>query len=172
LWSEAEPKTFLTWARANATRSAALYVTALATGARLGELLGLQWGQVDFVSGSIVIDRQLNETASGVVDRSRPTRELKTQRSRRTVPCEAGLLSVLKRHQEDAVDGGPSGFVFAGSSGRPQTRGNALRQFKRHAKAAGVPVLPFHCLRHMSATGLIESGQSPKLVQERLGHAR
>lgn len=81
----------------------------------------------------------------------------------------------LKRQLGEIDEAGPrwqeNGLVFATGLGAPLDRHNLLRQFKRRLKAAGLPEVPFHNLRHTCATILFSRNTHPKLVQSLLGHA-
>ena len=62
--------------------------------------------------------------------------------------------------------------VFCGDDGKPLSRFPVRWAFRKILKAAGLPELRFHDLRHTSATLLLQAGVHPKIVQERLGHAK
>jgi len=63
-------------------------------------------------------------------------------------------------------------FVFTASSGRPFDQRNVGRMFRRVLRAAGLPRMRFHDLRHSCASLLLTQGISPRVVMETLGHSR
>jgi integrase len=63
------------------------------------------------------------------------------------------------------------GLVFTTPEGDPVHPDRMSQAFARHSKAAGLPPLPLHGLRHSHASTLLEAGVHPKVVQERLGHS-
>jgi integrase len=146
----------------------ALYVLALTTGMRRGELLALRWPDVDLERGSLQVTGGLvrDSRADGGQLRVGPP---KTKRSRRQV--ELGVLAVdaLRRHRARAS---ASGFVFATPTGHPLDPGNVLRRsFWPLLARTGVPHIRFHDLRHTAATLQFGMGTHPKVVADMLGHA-
>jgi integrase len=160
---------------ASGDRLEALYVLAVHTGMREGELLGLKWEDVDLECSVCRLRRALvregGKTALG---------DLKTPKSRRSVRLTRAaaivLRSHLKRQLEEMERLGslyqPGGLVFATESGTLINPSNLRnRSFKPLLKRAGLPDICFHDLRHTCATLLLSQGTHPKLVQELLGHA-
>lgn len=147
----------------------ALYVTALTTGLRQGELLGLSWDDVDLDKGSITVRRTLNEL-SGHLSFGEP----KTRSGRRTVTLPLFTVKVLREHRKSQLKDGlaGSGLVFTDTQGGAVRSQNMTRRsFKPLLKKAGLPEIRFHDLRHTHATLLLQQEVNPKLVQERLGHS-
>jgi integrase len=147
---------------ASGTRLKALYVLAVHTGMRQGELFNLRWDDVDLDIGVLRV------------------RGTKTARSRRTVTLSEAASEVLRSHLErqlGEIDGAGSlwrenGLVFATEIGTPLNRHNLTqRSFKPLLEQAGLPQIRFHDLRHTCATILLSQGVHAKLVQELLGHA-
>jgi integrase len=153
---EKQAKGLLKAARGN--RSEALYVLAVTTGMRQGELLGLQWKDVDLDSGTLRVNRTI---FSGVV--SPP----KTTKSRRSIKLSKSALVALKNHEKT------SEWVFSTASGKPINHSNLrIRSWKPLLKKANLPPdTRFHDLRHTCATLLLGKGVHPKIVQELLGHS-
>src|SRR5215212_10153869 len=159
-------------------RLEALYVLAIHTGLRQGELLGLKWDDVDLDDGSIQVRRTLAITKSGPVFTSP-----KTARSRRSVKLTSKATEALKSHLErqlgeiDRVGslwspGDADGLIFASETGEPLDRRAVTKQkFKPLLKRAGLPEIRFHDLRHTCATLLLTRNVNPKIVSEMLGHA-
>ncbi len=149
----------------------ALYVLALTTGLRQGELLGLSWSDVDLEAGRVRVRRTLG------VRNGKPTfGQPKTAHSRRTVALTPKAVAVLKRHrgrQRDAHLYDVTDLVFCTSRGTPIAPTNLIRQsFKPLLKRSGLPNIRFHDLRHTCATLLLGRGTHPKVVQDLLGHAQ
>lgn len=171
VWTEEQVMRFLEVARKS--RYYALFHTALATGMRLGELLGLTWEDVDLKEGTIHVSRSLT------VHTVREWQAPKTPHSQRKIPLDEATTEVLrqwrKRQFQDRLWAGPSwqehNLVFATRAGRPLYKCAVLRALKTIAGHAGVPPIRFHDLRHTHATLLLRQGVHPKVVAERLGHA-
>jgi len=159
-------------------RLQALYVLAIYTGLRQGELLGLKWDDVDLEDGSLQVRRTLSITKSGPVFTSP-----KTAGSRRSVKLTSKAIAALKSHLErqlgemDKVGslwspGDADGLIFASETGEPLDRRVVTKlKFKPLLKRAGLPEIRFHDLRHTCATLLLTRNVNPKIVSEMLGHA-
>ncbi len=155
---------------ARGDRLEALAVLAVATGLRQGELLGLQWHDVDLAAGTLAVRRQL----LGHNDGSFELGELKTPKSRRLVELPAVAVAALAAHRGRlATPPLPADLVFTDTRGGPLRRSNLLRRwFVPLLARAGLPRVRFHDLRHTHATLLLTQGVNPKVVQERLGHSQ
>ena len=139
-----------------------LFATAVLTGMRLGELLGLQWGDIDWNGGTIRVRRSMWNNQF---------QEPKSSRSVRNVVMTATLASILVAHKTVAP-ANVDDLVFT----TPQ--GNHIRYFDLRAGVfhpsllrAGLPVMRIHDLRHTFASLLIDQGENLKFVQQQLGHA-
>ena len=155
----------------------ALYVLALTTGMREGELLGLKWEDVDFAHKTV----QVRRTISRVPREGFKVAEPKTPKSRRSIHLTDLALESLKRHRvrqrEARLSVGPlwdeQGWIFCNAVGHPIEVTNMLkRSFRPLLIKAGVPSITFHCLRHSTASLLLSLGIHPKIVQELLGHSQ
>lgn len=155
----------------------ALYVLALTTGAREGELLALKWDDFDLALGRM----QIRRTITRLVNKGFTVSEPKTAKSRRAVHLTALAIQALKRHRlrqnearlaaGDAWD--QQGWVFCNSVGRPIDAGNMIRRsFRPLLQKAGLPIIRFHDLRHSAASLLLSLDVHPKIVQELLGHSQ
>ncbi len=160
---------------ARGDRLEALYVLAITTGLRQGELLGLKWGDVDLEAATLQVRRTLT-TAKGGPVLAAP----KTKGSRRTVRLSETALQALRGHLErqlDEIDRAgdlyqENGLIFASEIGEPLDRRYiTTRRFKPFLKRAGLPQIRFHDLRHTCATLLLLKNVNPKVVSEMLGHA-
>lgn len=152
-----------------------LYVLLATTGMRRGEALGMRWSDLD-LDGSELCIRQTITTADGDIVVSSP----KTKRSRRIVYLDEVTVAVLRAHRqrqrEERLSAGPSwnpdpGLVFCDEIGDPIHPDRITREFAGLVRAAGLPVIRLHDLRHTYATVALKAGVQPKLVSERLGHA-
>jgi integrase len=156
-------------------RMEALYVLALSTGLRQGELLGLTWSGLDSEAGELRVSQAL-QRIQGQLQFVAP----KTAKSRRSVTLPEVALEALRAHRarqaEDRLFAGSgwheSGLVFTTRRGTPLEPRNATRGFKRFLRRAGLPDMRFHDLRHSFATLLLIQGASPRVVMEMLGHSQ
>jgi integrase len=133
-----------------------LFLTALVTGMRKGELLALRWEDIDFDRCTISITGSLGQ------DRQRAS--TKTARGRR-IPVPGQLIDELDRLPRLCE------YVWCTPTGRPVSPRNLDRQFKNLLAKAELPDIRFHDLRHTHASLLLAAGVHPKVVQERLGHS-
>ncbi len=168
-----EAKRLLEAARGD--RLEALYVLAIHTGLRQGELLGLKWEDVDLEARMLHVRRTLT-TAKGGPVLSTP----KTKGSRRSVKLTQSAVEALRSHlqrQLGEIDRAGSlwqenGLIFASETGTPLDRRHVTtRHFKPLLKRAGLSRVRFHDLRHTCATLLLTKNVNPKIVSEMLGHA-
>ncbi len=160
---------------ANGNRLEALYVLAVHTGMREGELLGLKWEDVDFECDVLRLRHGLVREGSKTT-----LGDLKTPKSRRSIRLTRAAVDGLRNHLERQLEElermgflyQPGGLVFATEAGTPINPSNLRnRSFKPLLKRAGLPNICFHDLRHTCATLLLSQGTHPKLVQELPGHA-
>lgn len=162
---------------ASGHRSEALYVVALHTGLRQGELLGLLWEDLDLKAGRLSVRRSLKITDHGL-----DLGSTKNNTSRRSVPLNRVAVAALKAHrtrqnQERLRTGDlweDHGLVFPNRVGKPMDHGNLyLREYKPLLKGAGLEDqgFTFHALRHTFATELFNQGKRPKVIQSLLGHS-
>lgn len=153
-------------AAAAGTRLETLVCTALFTGMRLSELLGLTWDCVDWRAGTILVNKQLALPAhrtSGLF------LSPKNGKSRTIVPASA-VLDALKHHQ--AAQNFPrAGLVFTMPDGGPVDQWRARRWFHELLDAAGLSGVRFHDLRHTYAVNALRAGDDIKTVQSNLGHS-
>jgi integrase len=172
-WSAAEASRFLDTVKDH--RHYAFYLTAVMTGMRLGELLGLRWSDVDLQGNTLYIQQTLLKGGQNPV-----YGHAKTEKSRRQIALPEAVVRALKQNkalqnQERLVWGSDyrdTGLVFTKDTGNhldPTYMSRGL--FKRLIAAAGVPDIRFHDLRHTHATLMLKNGVNPKVVSERLGHS-
>jgi len=147
---------------ARGDRFEALYVLAVTTGMRLGELLALNWRDVDLRSRTVTVNGSVAITLDGETVVGAP----KTDAAKRTIPLPARAsqaIATLPRRGE---------LLFPTAIGGPM-RGTAFahNQFHPMRERAGLSVMPFHDLRHTAATHMLEDGTPPHVVSAVLGHA-
>jgi integrase len=142
----------------------ALYVLAITTGIRQGELIGLQWKDIDLDGGTLRINRSVYE---GIV--SPP----KTSAGRRTIRLSKLAQSALKQHRVESAKRRISEWVFPNANGTPIGHQNLHnRSWKPLLKRAGLPhSVRFHDLRHSCISLLLGQGVPVKVVSEMVGHA-
>lgn len=141
---------------------------AVHTGMRKGELLGLQWQDVDLELNVLRIERSIQYLPHGVGLLVRPP---KTRYGRRSIAVSAGIRSRLRDYRAAARETSAGSFVFCRPDGQPLRTDSVSAKFRRLAENAGLAGIRFHDLRHTSATLLLGGGIHPKVVSERLGHA-
>ena len=147
---------------------AAIFLCALRTGMRLGELLELHWADIDFGNRCIHVRR------SRVAGKVTSTKN----RQRRRVDMSFMLTETLKRlraaRKRAALKTGtsPAPWVFTTPAGK-QVDGDNLRSrvFYRVLATAELPRIRLHDLRHTYASLLIQQGESLAYVQQQLGHS-
>jgi len=160
-------------AAAEGSRVAVPLLVLVSLGVRRGELLALQWDDVDLEARSVSVRRTLEESSAGV-----HLKEPKTVRSSRTIALPASTVAALRAHhaaQQRARLAAGAEFnrldlVFPGPDGEPWRPSTFAAACRRVFKKAGL-TCRLHDLRHTHATMLLRQGVHPKIVQERLGHA-
>lgn len=164
-------------ARAREDRFRNLYVAAVRTGLRQGELLGLKWEDLNLGASpaSVTLRRSLAPKLGGGFYFT-PTKR-KTQRRRLALLDEAaGALRTqreLQAEERQTRQWRENGLVFPSTIGTPMNARNLYsRYFKPTLRSTDLPDISFHDLRHTFASiMLFEWGASPRFVQEALGHA-
>jgi integrase len=171
--SPAEARTLLKTARGD--RLEALYVLAVQTGMRQGELLALKWQDVDLENAAVSVRRTITMSKGRIL-----LGELKTKKSRRTIRLTDAAVQALRDHLAHQVEEigrlgdlyKDQGLVFASQVGTPINPTNLRRRsFAALLQRARLPKIRFHDLRHTCATLLLCHNVHPKYVQELLGHA-
>jgi integrase len=162
-------------------RLEALFILALASGLRRGELIGLKWQDINFLTGTLQVRRILTRVPSKLPGKGYVEAEPKTEKGRRSILLPPFVIEALKQHRvkqlASKLKAGSAwqdhDYVFCTSIGTHlnPTR-DVLDQLKALLKKAGLPDIRFHDLRHSSATMLLGMGVHPKIVQEILGHSQ
>lgn len=156
-WSPVETRQFLQ--ATEGTRWHLAWRLVLETGLRQGEVLGLRWEDVDWDRGWLLIRRE--------IDPQGRVADLKTDHSRRVLALAAGLLDALR----EAAATASGDWIIGTRTNTPVRPRNLARAFMAAQRAAGVPMIRFHDLRHTNASLLLEAGTDPKIVSDRLGHS-
>ncbi len=140
-----------------ALRDAAIFEALYSTGCRIGEMVGVKWGEIDFDNGTLIV------TGKGSKER--------------LVILGAPALQALRRLRARAGELLANGAddqarAFLSDRGNALTNRAVERQMKRYLAAAGLSAdLTPHKLRHSFATHLLDAGADLRAVQEMLGHA-
>ena len=175
-FDDAQITAFLTAIQGN--RFETLFILTLFTGMREGEVLGLTWDCIDFHTGIISVEKQMQLHQ----DKGSKGYELvspKNGRSR-TITAAQTVLARLQQQrrwqmQQKLLLGSdwqnPEGLVFTNEFGTHLTKPTVYREYKRIVAAIGCPDARFHDLRHSYAVAAIRAGDDIKTVQGNLGHA-
>lgn len=164
IWTPGEAKTFL--AMAAGQPYSPLWHLALHTGMRKGELIGLQWDDLDLDRGRLAVRRTLSESGPG-----REPDDTKTGQSR-TIDLDAGTVLLLKAHRLRARNSAdPSGYVLQTAAQTPLSPFNIIRAMDLLIVGSGVPRIRFHDLRHSCSSILLGNGVPVHVVSRMLGHA-
>jgi integrase len=169
IWSDDEIEALIDAAERMALQPEARYDysplirTALFTGLRLGELLGLQWQDVDIHEGVLYVRRQWLRTGT-----YGPT---KTKAGTRRVPISDDMrkyLAALKFSSRHSNEDDP---VFAARNGKPLVHRSVTRRgFEPAAVSAGIDGVSFHDMRHAFASRMIDRGITSTVLAKIMGH--
>lgn len=162
VWDEVEMNRFLK--ETQDSRFHVVYLLALTTGMRKGEILGLQWKHIDFQNATISVQQTIV-----YANKKLYLKEPKSARSRRLITIPDNVVQYLKRYKlrqpPNELD-----MIVAGLT-HPLVYPSILEKvFYADLERVDVPKIRFHDMRHTHATILLKLGENPKIVQERLGH--
>ncbi|AUN16101.1 site-specific integrase [Clostridium botulinum] len=157
-----------------------LFLTALDSGLRQGELFALTWNDIDFNNKCITVNKSFKSIKNIKTNKYENIIQTpKTDKSIRVVPIPSRLTDKLKQHKlsqktqrlKMANLYENNNLVFCNKFGKYLDSGNVLKKFKKILKDNKLEVRKFHDLRHTYATRLFELGEEPKTVQTLLGHS-
>ena len=146
------------------------------TGVRLGELMGLEWQDVDFKNGIISINR----SSQYLSDMGVFTKTPKTESSIREIAIPEFIISLLEEYklwyeEQKSIYGElwtNSDRLFVQADGKPMHPSSISKWFVRYVSTIGLPVINFHGLRHTNASLLVAQNVDIAVVSARLGHAQ
>ena len=147
---------------------------AIATGMRRGELLALQWQDVDLKHCQISCERSLEQTRAGL-----RIKGPKSKHGRRTISLPSSAVALLREHHKAQLElrlqlgmGEPSSdaLVFCDYEGKPIGPNHLSVMWRRALARLDIPKIKFHALRHSHASALIAAGVDVVKVSRRLGH--
>lgn len=154
------------------------FLGAMLGGFRRGELVALEWPEVDFTNNTIQVIKSISLTQNGEAKEKRP----KTETSHREVDMPEWFMEELKEYfnlwqtERDLMgnqwQGEERQYVFHNGVGKPYYYNTPSMVWRRFIQRHGLPEARLHDLRHTAATLLIESETDLKVVQERLGHTK
>ena len=169
---------------ARATPLEALWVLAVTTGLRQGELLALQWSEVDLEGASVRVIGTLTRIDVEAAGLGQPKTHRviappKSSRSRRRVEIGALALEALREHRRSQVEQRlhagslwvDRDLVFCGATGGHLHPVQLNRELRSLLTSAALPAIRFHDLRHTAASLLLGRDVNPKKVSEMLGHS-
>ena len=165
-WDEAN--LFLETCQKHFPKHFVFFLCALRTGMRLGELLALQWGDVDWNSFFIEVKRSYKRGLTGL------TKTGKIRRVDMSEQLMTNLKMLYKKRQKEALQSVGREDVIETifhRNGKPMEQNYIRRIFKRILKKAGLRDMKLHNTRHTFASQLLSSGVSPVYVKEQLGHS-
>ena len=172
IWDAEQLRIFLNSQRED--RLFPLWWLATMTGLRRGELAGLRWRDLDLDAGLLHVRQTIV-----VVGYHAVVSESKTPKSRRTIGLDPATVAALRQHRARqaeellavGIQRSDDGHVFVREDGRSYHPQQLTKMLASRAKAAGVPVVRLHALRHGHATAGLEMGIPMKVMSERLGHS-
>lgn len=162
IWDEVQVARFRDRIRGDALEP--LYLLALGTGLRKGEILGLRWSDVDLARGTLTVARQQTYTLGGV-----GYDDPKTRQGLRSMSLPRFVLAALAGLR--AVTPGDGAIFRLGDQPLTAHRLEYRWQRLRATFPPELPAITFHDLRHIHATIALGAGVDAKVISQRLGHS-
>ena len=169
-------------ATAKETYSGEVFIMALGTGMRIGELLALMWSDIDWEENTIYVNKTLNIVKDFENKEAKWHKEFgspKTISSKRKIPLINSLQNLLRKYKQtqdeikskalDAYE--DNDLIFATQLGKPLDPRNMQRTLRTIADKTDIKNLHAHCLRHTFATRGLENGIELVVMKELLGHS-
>lgn len=175
VWSDKDLKKIIE--NLDNSRIRLLIILAVNTGCRIGELLGLRYGDVR--EGKLFIDKKLSSEAQIEADAKKTRKfeisEPKTASSIRNIPLSEKTLAEVEKHKtwhnkEMLANGYRTEYIFTTQSGKFYDRHNINRACRRYYKSIGVEFQSFHTYRHTFCTNLCKNGVPLQTAYKLMGH--
>jgi integrase len=140
-----------------------MVLVAVCLGLRVSEIIGLQWGDIDWDNRTVMVQRSVVHGRVGAT---------KTEASLRPLPVDVRIIMPLKELHNRSLHTRREDWVFANAASRPRWQESILhRQLKPAALRAGVGKIGWHTFRHTYSTMLRSVGTDIKVQQELLRHS-
>ncbi len=176
VYNEEETSAFLAALESAPLKHKTLIWLEIATGLREGEIMGLEWSDIDFENNTLRVDK----ASQYLPDKGTFTKDPKTEESNRTIALPENVMDLLKQYKVawnkrrlelGDLWQGTEERIFVAWSGKPGYPAWPGKWLTKFLIAHKLPHCTFHSLRHLNATMTIKSGVSLKNVSMRLGHA-
>ncbi len=177
VYTDQEVRTLFDLLKSEPLHQCLIIKLALTAGLRRGEILGLQWEDIDLTCNTLTIKHSLQSIKGEGLSLKEP----KTKGSRREVVLPSFITEELRSYKHaknkerlqaaELWEGGDYYFVFSTWQGKPYYPTVPGTWWSRFLKRTGFKHIRFHDLRHTAATILINQGVHAKVISERLGHA-
>lgn len=170
-----EAQQFLEYLEHEPTQWQAFFNLAIFGGLRRGELLGLEWKDIDFIHHMISINRSSEQTKElGIY-----TDTLKTKSSKRVLKMPETVMLVLKHYKAEQSEvrlkvgdlWENHDRLFTQWNGKPMSPNTPYLWMQRFCQRSGMRFVNIHSFRHLNATLLIQNGIDAKTVSASLGHS-
>jgi integrase len=155
---------------------APIATVAVGTGMRQGEIMALQWGDVDFDKAAVRVERSMEETKASGLRFKVP----KSKNGLRTISLPSSVVDTLQAHRKRQLElrialgmGKPdkTALVFCGADGKAIAPSRVSGAWRHSIARLNLPKVRFHDLRHTHASALIAAGLDVVAISRRLGHA-
>lgn len=144
-----------------------MLLLAAFAGLRVGEICGVQLGDVEFLGRTLNVRRQVQRERGSAVE-IRPPK----YNSERAIYLPDQLVTALSEHVATKKITAPDAWLFKGQHGLPAHQNTVTYYWGKARKAAGISDIRMHDMRHFFASGLIAEGCDVITVQRALGHAK